>query len=156
MESGNEKTTGELNNILGSTHTEDFSDYLESNENCLLPEKKAFGKYYKDILKTKGLQLRDVFLQADISEGYGYKLISEERRTRQRDVILRLCYAGMFTVNETQKALRVYRMPELYSRDRRDALLIIAFRDRPGSVIEINQLLKKNGLDPLRTRGMQD
>ena len=93
---------------------------------------------------------------ADIPERYGYKLLSEEKRTRQRDVILRLCYAAHFSLDETQKALRIYGMPELYARNQRDALLIIAFNDRPGSIIEVNAFLKENRIEPLRTTGSQE
>ena len=64
---------------------------------------------------------------ADIPERYGYKLISEEKRTKQRDIILRLCYAAHFTLEETQKALKMYDMPMLYSKVKRDALLMIVF-----------------------------
>ena len=93
---------------------------------------------------------------ADIPERYGYKLLSEEKRTRQRDVIIRLCYAAGFTLDETQKALRIYGMPELYARKRRDALLMIAINEHSGSVIEVNAFLRKNGAEPLRTSGKQE
>ena len=93
---------------------------------------------------------------ADIPERYGYKLISEEKHTRQRDVILRLCYAAHFTLDETQQALRIYGMPELYARFERDALLMIAFNERPGSIIEVNAFLKSHILPPLRTTGVQE
>lgn len=33
-------------------------------------------------------------MKADIPERYGYKLLSGEKHTRQRDVILRICYAA--------------------------------------------------------------
>ena len=49
-----------------------------------------------------------VFLKADIPERYGYKLLSGEKHTKQRDVILRICYAAEFTLKETQRALRKY------------------------------------------------
>ena len=97
-----------------------------------------------------------VFLMADIPERYGYKLLSGEKRTRQRDVILRICYAGELTLEETQRALRKYEMPELYAKIPRDALLMILFQDRPGSILDVNTLLKNKGMEPLRTSGLQD
>lgn len=83
-------------------------------------------------------------------------MITEEKRTRQRDVILRLCYAAHMTLEETQKALKYYRMPELYAKIPRDALIMIAFNERPGSIIDVNSFLKSNGMDVLRSSGVQE
>ena len=102
------------------------------------------------------LQKQDVFLQADIPQGYGYKLLSEEKHTRQRDAILRICYAAGFNLDETQHALKLYRLEELYARVSRDALIMACFNNRPGSIIEVNELLLKNKMEPLRSSGIQD
>ena len=68
-------------------------------------------------------------------------------------MVLRICYAAELTLEETQMALKIYGMPMLYAKIPRDALLIIAFNERPGSVIEVNSFLKKNGQEPLRSCG---
>jgi hypothetical protein len=47
-------------------------------------------------------------------------------------------------------------MPELYAKIPRDALLMIAFNERPGSIIDVNALLKENGMEALRTSGIQE
>ena len=149
------KTTEDLNQVLKNTHTKNASKFLADEEENLLSE-KAFASYMRTLIKNKNLQQQEVFLVADIPERYGYKLLSEEKRTRQRDVILRLCYAARCSLEETQKALRIYGMPQLYARNKRDALLIIAFNERPGSIIEVNAFLKENKSDPLRTTGLQE
>jgi hypothetical protein len=33
---------------------------------------------------------------------------------------------------------------------------MILFRDRPGSILDVNTLLKNRGMEPLRTSGLQD
>lgn len=114
---------------------------------------KEFSTYFKEICTRQKLRLQEVFLNADISEGYGYKLMSGEKRTRQRDIILRLCYAAKMTTDETQTALKLYGLPELYVKSPRDALIMVCFNERPGSVIEVNGFLKGNGFDPLRSSG---
>ena len=93
--------------------------------------------------------------QADISLGYGYKLLTEEKTTRQRDVILRLCYGAQFTVAETQRALELCQLNRLYARDPRDALIMTCFNKRPGSVIDVNDILRKNKMEVLRPSGVQ-
>ena len=151
-----EKNTQELESVLGSTHSRDFESFYKNNKGSLIDEKSAFNIYVKDLFRSRGLTQQIVFLKADIPERYGYKLLSGEKHTKQRDIILRICYAAEFTLEETQKALKKYEMQQLYVKIPRDALLMIIFNERPGSIIDVNGLLKKHGLDPLRTSGLQD
>ena len=152
----NEKKTSELENVLGSTHLNDFDTYCKENKESLVLDEDAFSVYFKDLFKRKGITQQTVFLKADIPERYGYKLLSGEKRTRQRDIILRICYAAEFSLEETQRALKKYGMPELYAKIPRDALLMIIFNERSGSVLDVNELLQTNGMSPLRTSGVQE
>ncbi len=150
------KTTEELEKVLGNTHVNETSKYLTENADDLLNSDRPFADYMKKKIKEKNMLQQDIFLKADIPDRYGYKLLSEDKRTKQRDVILRLCYAAELTLEETQKALKIYGMPELYARVPRDAVLMIIFNNRPGSIIDVNAYLKKNGVDILRSSGVQD
>ena len=150
------KKTGDLEQELQQTHPSDLSSYLQSHAADLMQENQTFTHFMKEKLKEKGLKKQDVLLRADIALRYGYKLLSAEKKTRQRDVILRICYAGEFTLAETQQALRLYRMNTLYARNPRDAFLMICFNTRPGSILELNELLMKNKLEPLRPSGIQE
>lgn len=150
------KTTDELEKVLNSTHINHISDYLRENKDRILDEESAFFQYFKELLKKKKIKQQDVFLAADVPERYGYKLLTGEKRTKQRDIILRLCYAAEFDLQETQKALKLYRMPELYARIFRDALIMTAFNERPGSIIDVNLFLKQNEAEPLRSCGAQE
>lgn len=152
----NKKTTEDLEKILGSTHAGEIAAYLNENEESLISSDKAFSEYIRNIIKKKKLKKQDIFLAADIPERYGYKLLTEEKRTRQRDIILRICYASELTLDETQVALKLYRMPELYAKIPRDAMIMVCFNERPGSIIEVNAFLKKNGMESLRSSGMQE
>ena len=151
-----EKNTRELENVLGKTHLSDFDGYCKENKESINIEEGAFSVYIKQLLAEKGMTQQIVFLKADIPERYGYKLLSGEKHTRQRDVILRICYAAEMTLSETQRALRKYEMPQLYAKIPRDAYLMILFQERPGSILDVNALLKKHGMEPLRTSGLQD
>lgn len=151
-----EKPTAELDEILGKTHLTDFEKYCHDQKESLSEDDEAFSVYVKNILADRGITQQSVFLKADIPERYGYKLLSGEKHTRQRDVLLRIFYAGEFTLEETQRALRKYGMPALYAKKPRDALLMIIFNERPGSIIDVNELLNKHAMEPLRTSGLQD
>ncbi|SCY15876.1 hypothetical protein [Butyrivibrio sp. INlla14] len=151
-----EKDTNELENTLGKTHLSDYDKYLKNNKDSMLSESNSFSTYVKELMNKKKIKQQEVFLKADVPERYGYKLLSGEKHTKQRDVIVRICYAAEFTLSETQRALRKYGMAELYAKDERDALIMIAFNERPGSIIDVNTMLKSHGLQPLRTSGVQE
>ena len=150
------KKTDELEKQLEHTHTDGLRDFLEENSEEMLKEEREFMRYMNEKLKEKKISKQEVFLRADISQGYGYKLLTEEKVTKQRDVILRICYAAGFTLAETQQALKIYHFETLYARDRRDAILMICLNDRPGGIIEVNKILADNGMSPLRASGVQD
>lgn len=150
-----EKSTDELSRILESTHISRVSDYINNNKDSLI-DKKYFSSYMKSIMKENGVLQQEVFLNADIPERYGYKLISEEKHTKQRDIILRICYAAKFSLAQTQEALKIYGMPCLYPRVARDAIIMICFNERPGSILDVNTFLKNNRMEPLRSSGTQE
>ena len=148
-----EKSTDELEKILNNTHINNLDDYFEDNKESILSSDRPFRDYMLGMIKSRGLKQQDIFIDADIPERYGYKLISEEKRTRQRDVILRICYASKLTLSETQKALKIYGMPLLYAKVPRDACIMVAFNERPGNILDVNQFLADNGMDILRQSG---
>ena len=151
-----EKETEELKKILKNTHPDEISVFYKENGDSLTETPDAFCTYIKGIMKENGVSQQDAFLNADVPERYGYKLLTGEKRTRQRDVILRICFGAGLTLDETQKALRKYGMPELYAKVPRDALLMTIFNRRPESIIDVNRLLMKNKLPPLKTSGNQE
>jgi hypothetical protein len=152
----NEKNTNDLKEVLQKTHLSSFEKYCRENRDSMNLDDEAFSIYIKELLAQKGITQQSVFLKADIPERYGYKLLSGEKHTRQRDVILRICYAAELSLDETQRALKKYRMPELYPKIPRDAFMMIMFNERPGSILDVNALLKENGMEPLRTSGLQE
>ena len=139
------KTTGTLTNQLKEAKPSDLPAYFEENADSLASGEKPFVAYMRERFNEKKLRRQDVFLKADISEGYGYKLLSEEKHTVQRDVILRLCLAGEFSLLETQRSLKLYGMSELYAKIPRDAVLIVAINSRRYDVAEVDALLAENG-----------
>ena len=145
------KTTKELEGILLNAHSANAEQIFTENNYSFV--NKTFSDYFKDLLSQNKISQQKVFIDADISEKYGYKLISGEKHTNQRDTILRLCYAGKLNVEETNRSLILYGMSPLYARNKRDALLIVAFNDRVGDILDLNEYLIKNGEKPLKNSG---
>ena len=148
------KTTRELENVLLNTHSENVDQVIESEGSNIFD--LQFSNYFKDLLLQKKITQQKLFIDSDISEKYGYKILSGEKHTKQRDTILRLCYAGHFNVDETNRALTLYGMAPFYVRLKRDALLMVAFNDRIGDILDLNEYLIRNGEKPLKNTGSLD
>ena len=148
------KTTRELENVLLNTHSENVDQVIESERSNIFD--LQFSNYFKDLLLQKRITQQKLFIDSDISEKYGYKILSGEKHTKQRDTLLRLCYAGHFNVDETNRALTLYGMAPFYVRLKRDALLMVAFNDRVGDILDLNEYLIRNGEKPLKNTGSLD
>jgi len=139
------KPTNELDEMLGNMKPADLSDFYSENSKYLADDKKAFYYYYKDVLESKNIFLKDVYSFAGVSESWGGKIITMERHTKNRDLILRLSIAGHFSLEETNRALKLYGMSPLYAKDRRDAGLIVAISNRIFDLAKIDEILEGEG-----------
>lgn len=151
-----EKTTDMLTSVLRRTRPEEASEVLKAYRSKLALGECAFSEYVRGIIRENKLRQKDVFLKADIPERYGYKLVSGEKTTQRRDVLLRLFLAAGFDLNQVQHALRLYGMPELYSRFERDAVLIIAVNSGMSDPYDVDELLEGQGLEPLLPCGTEE
>ena len=79
------KSTEELENILGNTSPDSIEAFLQEHSDNMIVGEKPFAKYLHQIISRNGLTQQEVFIQADFPERFGYKLLSEEKRTKQRD-----------------------------------------------------------------------
>ncbi|SEL86094.1 hypothetical protein SAMN04487770_11948 [Butyrivibrio sp. ob235] len=140
------KPTDELNDILENMRPDQLDSYLKDNSKYMADNKKAFYYYMKDVLDEKNIKLKDVYSFAGVSESYGSKIVTMEKHTKDRDLIIRLCLAGHFNWDETNRALKLYGMTELYAKDPRDACIIVAINNRIFDQYEIDDLLTKQGL----------
>ena len=144
-----QKSTDELNALLENMKQDEIDDYLKDNRKYMADDEKAFYYYMKDTLDTKRIKLKDVYSFAGVSETYGSKIISQEKHTKNRDMIIRLCIAGHFNWDETNRALKIYGMTELYAKDSRDACIIVAINNRIYDLGRVDDMLTERGLSKL-------
>ena len=149
-------TTDELTKILKKTNPDDIESFFEKHWTAIINDSKPFSTYMRTLLKAKGIKQMEAFIRADIPEHYGYRIISEERHTRQRDVILRLCIGGKLSLDETQKALKLYGLVPLYAKLPRDAVIMVAINNELDNVHDVDSLLAKHGMSPLEKCGLSD
>ncbi len=137
-----EKDTSDLMHILQHTSPENIGAYEKAYLSHSLTD---FSAYMDALIARKGMKRQTLFQKADLPQKYGYKLLSGEKRTRDRDNLLRLCIAMELTLKEVQRVLTLYKMPVLYPRLSRDAIFIIAINKGVGSVDLVNEWLREAG-----------
>lgn len=145
-----EYPTKMLDEVLESTSPEQANDYFEEYEGAMISGKHPFADYFRSMLKKKGMTQLSVAVRAGFSERYGYRLISQGKNTRQRDYILRLCFAAHLNLKETQHALRLYGMSELYAKLPRDAVMIIALNQGVYDLEKVDEMLIDHGMEKLQ------
>ena len=138
-------STNNLMNILKSTKPSEIGEFIEKSQSS----ESAFSSYMRTLFKEKEIKQSEIFNKIGISYGYGYKIISGEKHTNNRDLIIEICLSASFSLSETQHALKLYKMSELYPKIPRDAVFIIAFNQKITDLDEVNELLKTHGLETL-------
>nr|MBP3598393.1 helix-turn-helix transcriptional regulator [Eubacterium sp.] len=140
-----EKTTNELNQMLKScatlSHLEDTLTELPDKDRLTL---KA---YLEEMLQKKGCNKADVIREANLARTYGYQIFQGERLA-SRDKLIALAVAMGMNLEECNRLLTIAQAGILYSKNRRDAILIFGF-EKGLSFIDMNELLYEMGEDVL-------
>ena len=139
----NEKNTDTLQQELMSTNNLDR--FLTENDASFrdVPLQEAIQRIFDE----KGMSKAQLAKQSGISEVYLHQLFSG-RRFPSRSRLLCLCFGLGATVDEAQSLLQQARHAPLYSRDRRDAIIIIALSHHM-TLFEVNDKLFTENLDTL-------
>ena len=140
-----EMKTMDLNNVLKTTTPKQVSGFLKENSNYMKSSDRSFYDYFTDVLKEKRIRLKDVYSFAGVDDSYGGQIIRMEKHTVNRDLIIRLCIAGHFDLDELNRALKLYGMNELYAKEPRDVCLIIAVNNQIYDFGSIDNMLEENG-----------
>lgn len=139
----NEKNTDTLQQELMSTNNLDR--FLTENDASFrdVPLQEAIQRIFDE----KGMSKAQLAKQSGISEVYLHQLFSG-RRFPSRSRLLCLCFGLGATVDEAQSLLQQARHAPLYSRDRRDAIIIFALSHHM-TLFEVNEKLFTENLDTL-------
>ncbi len=135
-------STAHLMKVLRNAEKEDIEQF---NNKYLAGQLCGFPAYMDSIISRKKLKRQDIFQKADLPQKYGYKLLSGETHTTDRDKLLRIFIAIGMTLKETQRALALYGLAALYPKKKRDAILIIAINKGVSSVDTVNEWLSEQG-----------
>ena len=123
-----------LNNIDDESNLDNFlSNTLNNAKNIRLCE------YLEKVFKEKKLSKSTVIKNADIDRTYGYEILRGDKKP-SRDKILQLCIGANFTLDETNKVLKIGNCGELYPKIMRDSVIIFAL-NKNLNIVRTNELL---------------
>jgi hypothetical protein len=138
-------STTNLLNILKDAGKEDIVAFRREH----LMNDSSFPAYMDTLISLRQLKRQDIFQKADLPQKYGYKLLTGETHTTDRDKLLRIFIAMGLNLKETQRALTLNGLAPLYAKNKRDVVIIIALNKSISSVDTVNEWLSENGEEEL-------
>lgn len=131
------KTTTELLHILTNMNSSrELKSYASDPGHFT---QMSFSDYYNSLSAVKQYKYTELISRSGIERTYFYQIMSGKRQPGRDKVILLALAAGL-SVKETQRSLEIAGLGILYSRNRRDAILIFAVTKRLG-VTDTQELL---------------
>ncbi|MBR1913648.1 MAG: XRE family transcriptional regulator [Lachnospiraceae bacterium] len=135
-------TTDRLTKVLEQIdRTDKLREYVDDLEESLPYD--SFAEYYLSLENVKAIGKAELILRSNIDRTYGYQILNGTRKPG-RDKIILLCLVAGLTLAETQRGLKIAGEGILYSRKRRDAILIFAFNEHL-SIADTQELLIQFG-----------
>ena len=138
-----EKDTSEIVKELGLS--QDFQTFYNGNKEHMISA--DLSQLLAEILQRKGLKKSLVIKNAELSEIYGYQIFSGVR-VPERKKLLCLAISMGLNIDEVQQLLKCAGYPQLYVKKPFDSVVLYGFC-KGLSVVEINELLYKYGLETL-------
>lgn len=131
-------TTQELLKILHTTRSvSELQNYAEN-----LPFNSGFhtfSEYLCHILRERGITESTLIHDSQIQRTYAYQILNGTKNPG-RDKVIALCLAAHMNFEETQRALTLADLGQLYPRRHRDSILIFAL-EQGLDVQQTNELL---------------
>lgn len=100
---------------------------------------RKLGEYLEELLEQKGLKRSQVVHMANLNETFGYQIFTGQRNP-SRNKVLQIAFAMALSLRDTNRALEAAGVSSLYSKDRRDAIIIFCL-DRGCSLQKVNEEL---------------
>ncbi len=135
------KKTSDIDKLLANVSSiSQLEDYLGNVE---IPEFNSIGEYLEYLLTEKGLGKAQVIKDSDIQRNYGYQIFSGVKQPG-RNKLIALSLAMGLTLEETQRGLSIAKEGKLYSKDKRDSVIIYSINKKQ-TVFDTNNLLFEMG-----------
>ena len=133
-----------LNKLNNAKQQKDLDKHLDSIDGAAA---RGYGAYLKQYLAEHDISVADMSKAALLDRSYCYQIIKGTKNPG-RDKIISIALASGMDMVHTQRGLEIAGEGILYSKSRRDSVLIYAVNNKM-SVISANALLEEYGEFPL-------
>lgn len=138
-----EKSTDELMNEIKQTG--EIKKFIEKNEAEFTD--KPLHEMLNEIITEKKLKKSEVIKGSGLNRVYAYQILAG-KKSPSRDKLIAFCFGLQLDVDETNSLLKSVGMPVLYTRNKRDSIIIYAINSRK-NVFLANDVLFENGFEIL-------
>ena len=122
---------GELLSVIN------IEQYIKENEEYFVD--LSVSEFLSEYINKKGLKKSTVIKNAEISEIFGFQVMSGKRKP-SRNTLLSLCIAAKMDIEETQSTLKIAGYAPLYPKNKRDSVILLAIANGK-NVCDINNEL---------------
>lgn len=121
----------------------DIKEFIDEHSGSL--QMDSFHHYLYALIEKSGYKNSLIFSRANLSESYGYQLLSGKRQP-SRDTIIQLAFGFPLSIYETNMLLKLSEKSQLYVKNKRDAIIIFALNNKL-TLINLNELLYDEGCE---------
>ena len=143
----NENETTRLDEILKNASPNDLSKFSKEELQGKLP---SLADYLNEYIAKHNLSVPEIIKQSLLSKDYAYAILNGNRKNPTKDRIIALCLAMHMNLKSAERALKLNDMV-LYSKNKRDAAIIICFNREIYDIDKVNYFLEDNELPILET-----
>lgn len=141
-----EDKTIELMSILSNIDDESFLDDFINTKSKDSTE-LSIPSFFQMVCNDKKISKSELIKNADIDRTYGYQILNGKKNP-SRDKILQLCISAKLNLEETNKALKLGNVGELYVKVPRDSVIIFCI-NKCFDIMKINEMLYDRNLETL-------
>ncbi|GAA0731975.1 hypothetical protein [Clostridium oceanicum] len=141
-----DKKTSELLDLLNSIDDiSKLNNYVEKTK--ITFSTIDFCTYFENIIKENNIKKSKLIEASNIDRTYGYQILNGTKKP-SRDKILQLCLSCKLNMDNTQRALILGNVGQLYAKNPRDSIIIFSI-NKGLNVIDTNDLLDEMNFCPL-------
>ena len=142
-----DKTNDLMTKLTATDTTEELDKYLKDIENKYPNDLKS---YLNAIVGEKGLTLPEVLTRSGLNKTYFYQIMNGDKQNPGRDKIIAIAIACEMNLAECQRALEIAKQGILYSKSRRDSVIIYAINKKM-NLMDVNSILQERNLPIIET-----
>ena len=135
------KNTEEMEQEI--TRTDNIYDLIDNSSDVFRSE--TVSEYLKTKLAEKGMKAAEAVRRSEIDRCYGQQIISGIR-TPSRDKLIAVSFGIGLCLDEVNELMKISCNRPLYSRDKRDAVIIYGISNSL-DIGKVNEILYEKGID---------